>query len=48
MGVDLLDVGFRLDRHFGVRLSRAQIAKLAIRRQRPDILVGDLFRKADR
>jgi hypothetical protein len=43
MGIDLLDVAFRLERHFGVRVSRDQLSKLAMRNDPPDIRVGDLF-----
>jgi hypothetical protein len=43
MGIDLLDVAFRLERRFGVKVSGEQLTKLAMRNEPPDIKVGDLF-----
>jgi hypothetical protein len=43
MGMDLLDVAFRLERRFGVKISRDQLRKLVMRNVPPDIRVGDLF-----
>jgi len=43
MGLDILDLVFRLERQFGVRISRDQFSKLAMRNEPPDIRVGDLF-----
>jgi acyl carrier protein len=43
MGIDLLDVAFRLERRFGVRVSREQLEKLVLKHDPPDIRVGDLF-----
>ena len=43
MGIDLLDLAFRLERQFGVRVSPDQFSKLAMRNDPPDIRVGDLF-----
>ena len=43
MGIDLLVVAFQLERRFGVRVSRDQLSKLAMRNDPPDIIVGDLF-----
>jgi hypothetical protein len=43
MGIDLLDLAFRLERRFGVRVGRDQLSKLAMRNDPPDIRVGDLF-----
>jgi hypothetical protein len=43
MGIDLLDLAFRLERQFGVRVSSHQLSKLAMRNDPPDIRVGDLF-----
>ena len=43
MGIDLLDLAFRLERQFGVRVSRDQLLNLAMRNDPPDIIVGDLF-----
>jgi hypothetical protein len=43
MGIDLLDLAFRLERKFSVQVSRDQFLKLAMRNDPPDIRVGDLF-----
>jgi hypothetical protein len=43
MGIDLLDLAFRLERQLGVRVSPDQFSNLAIRNDPPDIRVGDLF-----
>ena len=43
MGIDLLDVAFRLERRFGVRISRDQFSKMVLRSDPPDIIVGELF-----
>lgn len=43
MGIDLIDLAFRLERKFGVKISRDQLSKLAMRNDPPDINVGDLF-----
>jgi hypothetical protein len=43
MGIDMLDVAFRLERRFRVKISRDQLAKLVMRNEPPDIRVGDLF-----
>src|SRR5262245_3476935 len=43
MGIDLLDIAFRLERQFGVRVSHDQLLKLAMRNEPPDIRVADLF-----
>jgi hypothetical protein len=43
MGLDLLDVAFRLERQFGVKVSPDQYSKMAMRNDPPDIRVGDLF-----
>jgi hypothetical protein len=43
MGIDLLDLAFRLERQFGVKVSRDQFLTLAMRNDPPDIKVGDLF-----
>ncbi len=43
MGIDLLDLAFRLERQFAVRVSPEQFSKLAMRNDPPDIRVGDLF-----
>jgi hypothetical protein len=43
MGIDLLDVAFRLERQFGVKVSPDQYSKMAMRNDPPDIRVGDLF-----
>jgi hypothetical protein len=43
MGIDLLDVAFRLERRFGVKISRDQLFKMIMRNEPPDLIVGDLF-----
>jgi hypothetical protein len=43
MGIDLLDLAFRLERLFGVRVSREQLLKLVMRNDPPDIMVSDLY-----
>ncbi len=43
MGIDLLDVAFRLERRFGVKISRDQLSKMVVRNDPPDLIVGDLF-----
>jgi hypothetical protein len=43
MGIDLLDLAFRIERQLGVKVSRDQLSKLAMRNEPPDIRVGDLF-----
>ncbi len=43
MGWDLIDLAFRLERRFGVRISRAQLSAMAARHHPPDISVGELF-----
>ena len=43
MGLDLLDVAFRLERQFGVKVSPDQYSKMAMRNEPQDIRVGDLF-----
>jgi hypothetical protein len=43
MGIDLLDVKFRLERRFGVKISGDQLWKMVMSNDPPDIKVGDLF-----
>ncbi len=43
MGIDLLDVAFRLERRFGVKISRDQFSQMAMRNDPPDITAGQLF-----
>ncbi len=43
MGIDLLDIFFRLERVFGVKLTRQDVMKLWKQNADRDILVGDLF-----
>ena len=43
MGIDLLDIVFRLERRFGVKLSRDRLLKMVMTNDPPDIRVGDLF-----
>ncbi len=43
MGIDLLDVAFRLEKRFGVRILREPFSKMVMRNDPPNITVGDLF-----
>jgi hypothetical protein len=43
MGIDLLDVAFRLERRFRVKICRDQLTKSVMKNDPPDIRVGDLF-----
>ena len=43
MGLDIIDIIFRVERHFGVKVSRDQWFKMAILNEPPDIKVGQLF-----
>jgi hypothetical protein len=43
MGLDLLDLTFRLERTFGVKVSRDQLSKMASQNEPADIKVGELF-----
>jgi hypothetical protein len=43
MGIDLLDVAFRLEKRFGVKISRDQLTKMVMSHDPPDLFVGDLF-----
>ncbi len=43
MGIDLIDLAFRLERHFGVKLTIDQLRKMWIKNEPPDIRVGELF-----
>jgi hypothetical protein len=43
LGLDLLDVKYRLERRFGVKVTNEQMTKLAMRNEPPDINVGALF-----
>lgn len=43
MGLDLLDLVFRLERRFGTKIRRAQLDELIGANDPPDILVGALF-----
>lgn len=43
MGVDLLDVVFRLEKTFGVKIDREEFLALFDRGHPSDITVGDLF-----
>jgi hypothetical protein len=42
-GMDLLDLTFRLERHFCVRVSHDQLRKMWSKNEPPDIRVGELF-----
>jgi hypothetical protein len=41
--IPLLDLAFRLERRFGVRISRDQLLKMGMRNEPWDISVGELF-----
>jgi hypothetical protein len=41
--IDVLDLAFRLERRFGVRISRDQLLKMGMRNDPWDISVGELF-----
>lgn len=43
MGIDLLDVAFRLERTFGVKISRDEFFALGAKNTPHDVLCGDLF-----
>jgi hypothetical protein len=43
IGNDLLDLTFRLERKFGIKVSREQLAKMASQNEPADIKVGQLF-----
>jgi hypothetical protein len=43
MGVDILDLVFRLERSFHVRISREQFFRMLDTNEPPDIKVGELF-----
>jgi hypothetical protein len=43
MGLDLIDIIFRLERQFGVKVSRDQWFKMTFLNEPPDIKVGQLF-----
>ena len=43
MGIDMIDLAFRLERHFGVRLSMEELRKMWMKNEPPDIRVGELF-----
>src|SRR5262249_35095851 len=42
LGIDILDLVFRLERRFGARISRAQFDKLLFANDPPDIRMGEL------
>src|SRR4051812_7196400 len=43
MGLELLDLVYRLERKFGVKVKPDQLSKMAMSNDPPDIRVGDLF-----
>ncbi len=43
MGMELLDLMFRLERRFGVKLSREQLGKLFHKSDPIDLKAGDLY-----
>lgn len=43
MGLDFLDLIFRLERQFGTKISRSQLDAMIRDRDPPDMLAGELF-----
>jgi hypothetical protein len=43
MGVDILDLTFRLERRFGIKIRRDDLVKLIEKNEPPDVTVGQLF-----
>jgi hypothetical protein len=43
MGLDILDLVFRLERRFGIRISRDNLYKALDKSESPDMKVGELF-----
>jgi acyl carrier protein len=43
MGIDILDLIFRLERTFGVKIPRSEFALLALKNEPIDLVAGDLF-----
>ncbi len=43
MGLDVLDLVFRLEGRFGIEISRGDWLELMRRNEPPDVAVGDLF-----
>jgi hypothetical protein len=43
MGLDILDLMFRLERHIGIRIERGEIYRLFEKNEPPDVRVGELF-----
>jgi hypothetical protein len=43
MGIDILDLMFRLERRFGIEIRRGDWIKLLEKNEPPDIMVGELF-----
>jgi hypothetical protein len=43
MGLDILDLVFRLEKYFGIRISRADFFDMLERNEPPDSTIGDLF-----
>jgi hypothetical protein len=43
MGIDLLDLIYRIERDFGVKIGREQYMKMACMNNPPDITVGALL-----
>jgi hypothetical protein len=43
LGIDILDLVFRLERRFGTKISRSDLDELIGANDPPDILVGALF-----
>ncbi len=43
MSIDFIDILWRIERHFGVKVEHEEWTKLVMKNDPPDVLVGDLF-----
>jgi hypothetical protein len=43
VGIDILDVVFRMEREFGIKIHRQEVVKLLSGNQPPDVSVGEFF-----
>lgn len=43
MGIDVLDLVFRIERAFGVRIKNDDLSKAAMKRRPPDVSAGELL-----
>jgi len=44
MGIDVLDLVFRIERAFGVRIKNGDLSNAAMKRRPPDVSASELFR----